>query len=248
MMNPKIAVLGCGYWGKNLVRNFHALALWHWCATRPSRAWKTAQQIAPKSRCRHLSRRRWATRISRRWPSPRRPLLHYPLAKAALLAGKDVYVEKPLCLQVGQAEELVRLADQRGKVLMVGHLLQYHPCVDALHSLLARGELGKLHYITSNRLNLGKIRREENSLWSFAPHDISVILSLARRTIARAGPLHRRRLPEPRRGGHNPDRHAFRRRGPRACLRQLAQSVQGTEAHRGRLLRHRGLRRHQTVG
>jgi UDP-2-acetamido-3-amino-2,3-dideoxy-glucuronate N-acetyltransferase len=104
--------------------------------------------------------------------------LHYSLAAAALHAGKDVLVEKPLCLDESEGEELVRLADERGQVLMVGHLLQYHPCVRALHSLLASGDLGKLQYITSNRLNLGKIRREENALWSFAPHDISVVLLL----------------------------------------------------------------------
>jgi UDP-2-acetamido-3-amino-2,3-dideoxy-glucuronate N-acetyltransferase len=105
--------------------------------------------------------------------------LHFELAKAALLAGKDVYVEKPLCLHPAEAEELVRMAHESARILMVGHLLQYHPCVEALHARLAQGDLGKLHYIISNRLNLGKIRREENALWSFAPHDISVILSLA---------------------------------------------------------------------
>ena len=105
--------------------------------------------------------------------------MHYILAQAALHAGKDVFVEKPLCLNKNEGEELVQLADKLGKVLMVGHLLQYHPCVRALQSLLASGDLGKLYYITSNRLNLGKIRREENALWSFAPHDISVITSLA---------------------------------------------------------------------
>ena len=74
---------------------------------------------------------------------------------------------------------MLRTADKLGKILMVGHLLQYHPCVQALQAMVAKGELGKLNYITSNRLNLGKIRTEENALWSFAPHDISVILSLA---------------------------------------------------------------------
>jgi UDP-2-acetamido-3-amino-2,3-dideoxy-glucuronate N-acetyltransferase len=88
-------------------------------------------------------------------------------------------VEKPLCLEASQGEKLVALAAQKGLVLMVGHLLQYHPCVQKLQTMLAAGDMGKLHYITSNRLNLGKIRREENALWSFAPHDISVILSLA---------------------------------------------------------------------
>jgi UDP-2-acetamido-3-amino-2,3-dideoxy-glucuronate N-acetyltransferase len=96
----------------------------------------------------------------------------------ALLAGKGVYVEKPLCLDIGDARELVALAASRGRILMVGHLLQYHPCILEVQRMLGQGELGKLQYITSNRLNLGKIRQEENALWSFAPHDISVILSL----------------------------------------------------------------------
>jgi UDP-2-acetamido-3-amino-2,3-dideoxy-glucuronate N-acetyltransferase len=89
-----------------------------------------------------------------------------------------VYVEKPLCLRLDQAEALVKLADSLGKTLMVGHLLQYHPCVVKLRELVTAGTLGKILTITSNRLNLGKFRTEENALWSFAPHDISVILSL----------------------------------------------------------------------
>src|SRR5690606_36467197 len=103
--------------------------------------------------------------------------LHYELAKSALIAGKDVYGEKPLCLDIEEAEELVFLAESTNRILMVGHLLQYHPCVTDIQRLVNSGELGKLQYISSNRLNLGKIRQEENSLWSFAPHDISVILS-----------------------------------------------------------------------
>jgi UDP-2-acetamido-3-amino-2,3-dideoxy-glucuronate N-acetyltransferase len=103
---------------------------------------------------------------------------HYGLAKAALGAGKDVFVEKPLCLEADQAEELVSLAAIQNRILMVGHLLQYHPCVQRLQALVKQGGLGDLYYVTSNRLNLGKIRHEENALWSLAPHDISVVLSL----------------------------------------------------------------------
>jgi UDP-2-acetamido-3-amino-2,3-dideoxy-glucuronate N-acetyltransferase len=103
---------------------------------------------------------------------------HYRLAREALLKGKDVFVEKPLSLSIPDAVELNRLAKAKGRILMVGHLLQYHPAVLKLKELIDSGELGKLYYIYSNRLNLGKIRQEENILWSFAPHDISVILSL----------------------------------------------------------------------
>jgi UDP-2-acetamido-3-amino-2,3-dideoxy-glucuronate N-acetyltransferase len=100
------------------------------------------------------------------------------MVREALHAGKDVFVEKPLCLSVDQGKTLVELARERGRILMVGHLLWYHPAILKLKELIDTGELGRIQYIYSNRLNLGKIRREENILWSFAPHDISVILGL----------------------------------------------------------------------
>ena len=103
---------------------------------------------------------------------------HGELVRKALLAGKDVFVEKPLCLSVEEGEDLAMLAAASGRVLMVGHLLWYHPAVLRLKSLIDEGELGRIQYIYSNRLNLGKIRAEENILWSFAPHDVSVILGL----------------------------------------------------------------------
>jgi UDP-2-acetamido-3-amino-2,3-dideoxy-glucuronate N-acetyltransferase len=103
---------------------------------------------------------------------------HYAQAKACLLAGKDVFVEKPLALKVPEAEELVSLAERSGRVLMVGHILEYHPAIRKLKELVDSGDLGDIHYVYSNRLNLGKVRKEENILWSFAPHDISVILLL----------------------------------------------------------------------
>jgi predicted dehydrogenase len=102
---------------------------------------------------------------------------HAWMAEKAMLAGKDVFVEKPLALRYQDGEKLVKMADELGRVLMVGHLLEYHPAVLKLDELIRAGVLGKVHYIYSNRLNLGKIRREENILWSFAPHDIAVILS-----------------------------------------------------------------------
>ena len=105
---------------------------------------------------------------------------HYPLAKKALLADKDVYVEKPMCLNESRGEELVELAKEHNKILMVGHLLQYHPCVLKMKELVNSGKIGKIVYMTSNRTNLGKFRKEENVLWSFAPHDISVLLSFAK--------------------------------------------------------------------
>ncbi len=174
-----LALVGAGYWGKNLARNFHALGVLH---TLCDRSAATLQAYGPEyagvRRCQDFDevlRDAAITKIAIAAPAA----LHYPLAKAALLAGKDVYVEKPLCLELADAEDLVAVADQHKRILMVGHLLQYHPAVEELRRMVATGELGRLQYITSNRLNLGKIRQEENALWSFAPHDISVIISLA---------------------------------------------------------------------
>jgi predicted dehydrogenase/serine acetyltransferase len=104
---------------------------------------------------------------------------HFNIARESLMAGKHVYVEKPLVLREDEGQELIELAANNDRVLMVGHLLQYHPVFVRLKELAHSGELGRINYIYSNRLNLGKIRREENILWSFAPHDISMILALA---------------------------------------------------------------------
>ena len=95
-----------------------------------------------------------------------------------MLAGKDVYVEKPLALHADEGERLVALANAKGRILMVGHILEYHPAILELKRLISEGELGQIRYIYSLRLNLGKLRSEENILWSFAPHDISAILFL----------------------------------------------------------------------
>jgi len=178
-MSLKVAVLGCGYWGKNLVRNFHALGALGLVCDPAEAGRATARQIAPGVAVADTFEMALTNRSINAVAIAAPAALHYSLVQAALAAGKDVFVEKPLCLHLKEADEMVRMAEQLGQVLMVGHLLQYHPCVQTLHSLLAQGELGKLHYLISNRLNLGKIRKEENALWSFAPHDISVILSLA---------------------------------------------------------------------
>src|SRR4029079_266402 len=107
-----------------------------------------------------------------------RAVTPYQMAGAALEAGKDVYVEKPLAIEVKEGRELVEIAERRQRVLMVGHILRYHPAIVKLQELIRSGSLGKIQCLYSNRLNIGKIRTEENILWSFAPHDISVILAL----------------------------------------------------------------------
>jgi UDP-2-acetamido-3-amino-2,3-dideoxy-glucuronate N-acetyltransferase len=173
-----VAVLGAGYWGKNLVRNFHELgALAVVCESDRERL---ARELAayPGVRASSSSSEVLADPSIDAVAIATPAETHGELARAAILAGKDVFVEKPLALTTDVGEGLVRLARDRGRVLMVGHLLWYHPAVLALRDLVMRGELGRLRYVYSNRLNLGKIRREENILWSFAPHDVSVILGL----------------------------------------------------------------------
>ncbi len=177
-MERNIAVIGCGYWGKNLVRNFAELSALHTiCDASPSILEQFASrypEINTETDYHRLLQNKELQGVVIATPA----VLHYSIAKEALLAGKDVFVEKPLALRVEDGAELVELAQEKGRILMVGHLLEYHPAVAKLKELVDKGELGKIQYIYSNRLNLGKFRTEENILWSFAPHDISVILLL----------------------------------------------------------------------
>lgn len=175
---PSIAVVGSGYWGKNLVRNFSALgALAAICDSQVETLRALGQQY-PQARTvtsyEDVLRDSGVQAVAIATPAE----THGALVREALLRGKDVFVEKPLCLSADEGRALVSLAKERGRILMVGHLLWYHPAILKLKSLIESGELGRIQYIYSNRLNLGKIRREENILWSFAPHDISVILGL----------------------------------------------------------------------
>ena len=103
---------------------------------------------------------------------------HYKHTKKYLLAGKDVLVEKPLSLHVDEGRELIEIAEKEKRILMVGHILQYHSAITKLKEIIDFGDIGEIRYLYSSRLNLGKLRIEENVLWSFAPHDISVILML----------------------------------------------------------------------
>jgi predicted dehydrogenase len=106
------------------------------------------------------------------------PASHFDLARKALESGKDVFVEKPLVLDIDQGRELVEIAGSRNRILMVGHIMEYHPASLKLKEYIDSGKLGKIHYLYSTRVNLGKVRDIENSLWSFAPHDISLIVFL----------------------------------------------------------------------
>ncbi len=173
-----LALIGGGYWGKNLARNFLSLGVLHTLCDARQETLAGYQEGYEHVRKTTDFQQVLADENVKKVAIAAPAELHFSLAKAALLQGKDVFVEKPLCLTVEEGEELVNLSKSAGLVLMVGHLLQYHPCIEKIRALIAQGDLGRLQYITSNRLNLGKIRREENALWSFAPHDLSVILSL----------------------------------------------------------------------
>jgi predicted dehydrogenase/acetyltransferase-like isoleucine patch superfamily enzyme len=174
-----IAVIGTGYWGRNLVRNYAELGVLKLICDKNEAVLAQLQQQYPGVEiCLALNdilSREDIAGVVIATPAE----THFNLAMESLLAGKHVYVEKPLVLQESHARELIELAGNRGLILMVGHLLQYHPAFVKLRELAASGELGRINYIYSHRLNLGKIRREENILWSFAPHDISMILALA---------------------------------------------------------------------
>jgi UDP-2-acetamido-3-amino-2,3-dideoxy-glucuronate N-acetyltransferase len=176
---PAIAVIGCGYWGKNLIRNYNSLgALKLICDKNEAAMADFKAQYVGVETCIALAdvlARKDIAGVVISSPAE----THFRIAREALLANMHVFVEKPLALRAEEGEKLIDLAAKRKKILMVGHLLQYHPVFMRLKEMASSGELGRINYIYSHRLNLGKIRREENILWSFAPHDISMILSLA---------------------------------------------------------------------
>ena len=173
-----IAVVGAGYWGANLVRVFHRLGvLGRICDSNLPRLRELAieySDVGVESSYEAILSSSSLDAVAIATPAE----THYELAKRALQSGKDVFVEKPMTLRAAETEELTSLAERSGRILMVGHLLEFHPAIMRLQQLIDAGHLGPIEYIYSNRLNLGKVRREENAFWSFAPHDISVILLL----------------------------------------------------------------------
>jgi len=176
-MKKNIAVVGCGHWGKNLVRNFSDLG--SLAAVCDPNA-EVAQQYADQYFVKNYSffdvlNDQSIEGVVLAVPAP----LHASMAIEVMNAGKHAYVEKPLAMNNLEAERMIASAEENGVQLMVGHLLQYHPIFMALRTLVESGEMGALQYIYSNRLSFGKVRSEEDVIWSFAPHDISMILSLA---------------------------------------------------------------------
>jgi predicted dehydrogenase len=174
----RTAVVGCGYWGKNLVRNFDRLSDLRLCCDASDSVRTAIAAAYPHVRVTadydavlgdpdvHA--------VVLATPAP----MHADMAIRALRAGKHVFVEKPLALNTEDAAAMVRAAEEGGRILMVGHLLEYHPAVNYIKQMIDSGELGEVYYLYSQRLNLGKVRADENALWSLAPHDISVALYL----------------------------------------------------------------------
>ena len=180
-MTIRVGVAGLGYWGPNLARNFAGLPGCEltWCCD--------ASEAARDAFARTFPGARFTADLGDLLADPELDAIvlatpvstHGALAEQVLRAGKHCFVEKPLAHSVAAAERAVAAAAETGRVLMVGHLLEYHPGVAKLKEIADSGELGEIHYIYSNRLNLGKLRADENALWSLGAHDVSVVLHLA---------------------------------------------------------------------
>ena len=181
MSSVSVGVVGLGYWGPNLARNFDRLGetelQWVCDASDDALARVGAQFPSTKTTTSldDLLNDDGLDAIVIATPVP----LHADLAMRVLEAGKHCFVEKPLAQSVADAERVVEAAERAGKVLMVGHLLEYHPGVRKLKEVAGSGDLGTIRYIYGNRLNLGKLRPDENALWSLGAHDVSVLLYLA---------------------------------------------------------------------
>jgi predicted dehydrogenase len=193
MPNPLgIGIVGCGYWGPNLIRSFDRLPearLVALCDADAGRLERLCSQY-PSARgytdFEAFLAHPGLDAVALATSAP----THFRLAQRSLEAGKPTFVEKPLTLSSDDARQLVALAERRALPLMVGHLLEYHPAVEYLKELAEGGGLGDLHYLYSQRLNLGQVRREENALWSLAPHDIAVanfLLGAAPVSVAAVG-------------------------------------------------------------
>jgi predicted dehydrogenase len=175
-----IAVIGAGAWGKNHIRVFSEIpnVRLKYVCDQDSTKLQSIQKTYPRTKMVQDLAPILQDSEVKGVVVASSALSHFPLAKEILTAGKDLLVEKPMALNTNDAREMVRIAEERERVLMVGHLLIYHPVVDRLKEMLGSGELGKVYYIYTQRVNLGVIRQDENALLSFAPHDLSVILYL----------------------------------------------------------------------
>ena len=173
-----IGLIGLGYWGKNILRNLYELGVLHSACDNEDAVIAEHRKKFPEINYTNSVKKILENPSIKAVAIATPAVTHHEIVKQSLLAGKDVFVEKPLAHTVQKGEELVALAEERNRVLMVGHILQYHPAIIKLKELISSGVLGKIQYVYSNRLNIGRLRIEENILWSFAPHDISIILML----------------------------------------------------------------------
>jgi len=173
----RIGIIGCGYWGPNLVRDFSEIEdveVTALCDSNPDRLNRFKRRypgVRLNTAYTEILKSKTIDAVVIATPAN----THYKLAKEALLAGKHVLVEKPMTYNVGEAEELIAVSKKQKKTLMVGHTFEFNPAVIRIKELIEAGELGKVYYITSRRLNLGKIREDINALWNLAPHDISIL-------------------------------------------------------------------------
>jgi predicted dehydrogenase len=180
-MSTRVGIVGLGYWGPNIARNLAAIGSCEltWCCDADDASRARWQHAHPDARFTaefdDLLADSELDAVAITTPVPS----HAELAERALEAGKHCFVEKPLAQDAASAGRIAVLADDRGLVLMVGHLLSYHPGVRQLADLIGRGELGEVYYLYSQRVNLGKLRADENALWSLGAHDVSVLLELA---------------------------------------------------------------------
>ena len=177
-MDKNIAVAGCGYWGKNLVRNFAQLGALHSISDANAKVLESFKSSYPDVNTEADFSKLLQDDSIKGVVIATPAVFHYPMAKEALLAGKDVFVEKPFTTSSKDAQELVGLSEKTQRVLMVGHLLLYHPAVQMLKQYIESGELGEIYSLYSTRVNLGQIRQDENALWRLVPHDIAMFIYL----------------------------------------------------------------------
>ncbi|MBS9392136.1 MAG: Gfo/Idh/MocA family oxidoreductase [Dolichospermum sp. LBC05a] len=173
----QVIVVGAGNWGQNLIQNFYALeALAGIVEINPDLRSKVQARYPDVVSYADLQQALASDipAIVFATPAP----THYKFAMAALAAGKDVFIEKPMTLQTEEAQKLAEYADQHSQILMVGHLLLYQPAITWMRDYLASGKAGKVLHVATQRAKLGKVRQEENVWWSFAPHDVSIVLDL----------------------------------------------------------------------
>ena len=176
----KVGVVGCGYWGPNLIRNLRQSpdcqlqAICDMSEQRLRHMRRLHPDVATTNRFEDLLQDAGIDAVVIATPVR----FHYEMAKASLTAGKHTFIEKPMTRTVAEAEELVALADRQGLVLMVGHTFLFSPAVRRMKEVIDSGDIGKVHYISARRLNLGLFQKDINVAWDLAPHDISIILHL----------------------------------------------------------------------